>query len=79
APFLYVEKGGRGLLRLDPSLEGQDLADCLAELARLAGEKVIPELGIERLDGESVLGSEFEPLLTSAGFARRPRKLVAPS
>ncbi|MFM8520257.1 MAG: helicase-related protein, partial [Solirubrobacterales bacterium] len=79
APLLYVEKGGRGLLRLDPSLEGQDLADCLAELARLAGEKVIPELGIERLDGESVLGSEFEPLLTSAGFARRPRKLVAPS
>ena len=78
-PLLYVEKGGRGLLRLDPSLEGQDLADCLAELVRLANEKVIPALGIERFDGGSVFDSDFESLLTSAGFARRPRKLVAPS
>ena len=79
SPLLYVEKGGRGLLRLERPLGGQDLADCLAELVRLAGEGTIPPLGIERIDGEPVIGSEIEGLFTSAGFARRPRKLVAPS
>ena len=78
-PLLYVEKGGRGLLRLDPSLEGQELADCLTELVRLAEDGKIPALSIERLDGEPVIGSGLEPVLVSAGFARRPRKLVAPS
>ena len=78
-PLLYLEKGGRGLLRLDTSLTSQELAECLAELVRLAGERTIPPLAIERLDGESVIGSEREPLFTSAGFARRPKKLVAPS
>ena len=78
-PLLYLEKGGRGLLRLDDSLADQELAECLAELVRLAGERTIPALAIERLDGEPVIGSEKEPLFASAGFARRPKKLVAPA
>ena len=78
-PLLYLEKGGRGLLRLDASLTEQELSECLTELVRLAGERTIPALAIERLDGEAVIGSERESLFTSAGFARRPKKLVAPS
>jgi ATP-dependent Lhr-like helicase len=78
-PLLYLEKGGRGLLRLEPSMGDQELAECLAELVRLAVDGTIPALGIERLDGEPVIGSGREAIFTQAGFARRPRKLVAPS
>ena len=33
--------------------------------------------GIERIDGEPVIGSGFEESLLAAGFARGPRRLVA--
>jgi hypothetical protein len=36
----------------------------------------IPKLGIERVDGEPVLGSGAEEALIAAGFSRGPRKLV---
>ena len=35
-----------------------------------------PEAGIERVDGEPVLGSGAEEALIAAGFSRGPRKLV---
>jgi hypothetical protein len=37
----------------------------------------LPKLGIEKLDGEPVIGSGHEAALLSAGFSRGPRKLVA--
>jgi ATP-dependent Lhr-like helicase len=73
---LYVERGGRGILRLG-EVEGELLAEAIAELAAAAHDKVIPRLGIERIDGEAAIGSGFEEVLIGAGFSRQPRRLVA--
>ncbi len=78
-PVLYLEKGGKGILRLDEGLEGEELVRLLAELARNAEEGVITPLKVERFDGEPLIGSGHEPLLVSAGFSRQPRKLVVPA
>ena len=78
-PVLYLEKGGKGILRLDESLEGEELVRLLAELARNAEEGVITPLKVERFDGEPLIGSGHETLLVSAGFSRQPRKLVVPA
>ncbi len=73
---LYVERGGRGILRL-ADIEGDELREAIAELATAAQEKLIPRLGIERVDGEPVIGSGLEDVLIEAGFSRQPRRLVA--
>ncbi len=75
-PLLFVERGGRGILRLR-ELEGEALAEAVGELADAAREGVLPRLGIERLDGEPVIGSGLEEMLIAAGFSRQPRRLVA--
>lgn len=77
-PQLYVERGGKGILRLESSLEGEPLAEALSFLAGEAAEGRIGQLKIERFDGESILGSGFEQLLVAAGFSRQPRRLVVP-
>ena len=75
-PLIYVERGGRGVLRLAELDEGA-LGDALGALAAAAGEGVLPRLAIERVDGEPVIGSGLEPTLIDAGFSRQPRRLVA--
>jgi ATP-dependent helicase Lhr and Lhr-like helicase len=75
-PLLYVERGGKGILRLQ-ELEGEELAEALAELASAARGGQIEKLAIERLDGEPVIGSGAEAALIEAGFRRQPRRLVA--
>jgi ATP-dependent helicase Lhr and Lhr-like helicase len=75
-PLLFVERGGRGILRLEP-LEGDAFADAVAEVATAAREGQIPRLAIERVDGEPVIGSGLEETLIAAGFHRQPRRLVA--
>jgi ATP-dependent Lhr-like helicase len=75
-PLLFVERGGRGILRL-AELEGEALAEAIAELAGAARNGRLPRLGIERLDGEPVIGSGLEETMIAAGFARQPRRLVA--
>ncbi|MGZ5310235.1 MAG: DEAD/DEAH box helicase [Solirubrobacterales bacterium] len=74
--IVYVERGGRGILRLAP-LEGVELASTLAALAEAAREGRIEKLAVERLDGEPVIGSGMEEALVAAGFRRQPRRLVA--
>jgi ATP-dependent Lhr-like helicase len=74
--LLFVERGGRGILRLRP-LEGDRLAEAIGELAGAAQAGLIPRLAIERLDGEPVIGSGHEEMLIAAGFSRQPRRLVA--
>jgi len=76
APLLYVERGGRGILRLLP-IEGDELLEAVTHLVEVARSGVIPKLSIERVDGQPVIGSGFEPTLIEAGFNRQPRKLVA--
>jgi ATP-dependent helicase Lhr and Lhr-like helicase len=75
-PLLFVERGGRGVLRL-ASLEGAELGAAVRVLAEAAGEGLIGRLAIERVDGEPVIGSDLEPTLIEAGFSRQPRRLVA--
>jgi len=75
-PLLYVERGGRGILRL-AELTGEELAEGLAELAAAARDGKIEKLAVERLDGEPVIGSGMETALIEAGFRRQPRRLVA--
>ncbi|MGK2954886.1 MAG: DEAD/DEAH box helicase [Solirubrobacterales bacterium] len=78
-PLLYLEKGGKGILRLDPELKGDELIRLLGEFARCAEEGLIAPLKIERFDGEPLIGSGFEGSLVQAGFSRQPRKLVVPA
>ncbi|MGC1801625.1 MAG: hypothetical protein WA701_14665, partial [Solirubrobacterales bacterium] len=75
-PLLYVERGGKGILRLQ-ELDEDELAGALAELASAAQAGQIEKLAVERLDGEPVIGSGLEAALIEAGFRRQPRKLVA--
>jgi ATP-dependent Lhr-like helicase len=75
-PLLFVERGGRGILRLRER-EDEALAEAVGELARAAREGLLPRLAIERLDGEPVIGSGLEEVLIAAGFSRQPRRLVA--
>jgi ATP-dependent Lhr-like helicase len=74
--MLFVERGGRGILRL-AELDQDELAEAIGELAGAVREGVLPRLAIERLDGEPVIGSGLEETLIAAGFSRQPRRLVA--
>jgi ATP-dependent helicase Lhr and Lhr-like helicase len=75
-PTLFVERGGRGILRL-AELEGEAFAEAVGEVAGAARDGLLPRLAIERVDGEPVIGSGLEETLIAAGFHRQPRRLVA--
>jgi ATP-dependent Lhr-like helicase len=75
-PLLYVERGGKGILRLQKLGDGEFI-ECLGVLAEAAHAGTIEKLAIERVDGEAVIGSGMEAALIEAGFRRQPRKLVA--
>ncbi|MGI8633213.1 MAG: DEAD/DEAH box helicase [Solirubrobacterales bacterium] len=75
--ILYVERGGKGLLRLT-DLDADDLEETIRFLVEEGSKRRIPNLAVERLDGESVLGTAEESTLLAAGLQRRPKRLVAP-
>jgi ATP-dependent Lhr-like helicase len=75
-PLVYVERGGRSILRLG-ELSDAELAAAMQALADAVSAGRLPKLGIEKLDGEAVIGSGHEEALLSAGFSRGPRKLTA--
>jgi len=76
--LLYIERGGKGLLRLGPTkVEGEDLDEALRAVLEAARDGRISKLAVERMDGEPVIGSDLEDSLTAVGFQRHPRKLVA--
>ena len=79
-PALYVERGGKGLLSLRDPLEGGEPAEWLGVALEALADHVrrgrVKRLGIERVDGEPVVGSAFEPLLVEAGFRQGPRRLT---
>ena len=75
-PILYVERGGKGILRL-AQIEGDELGAALADLSAAVRDGQIEKLAIERLDGEPVMGTPMEQALVDAGFRRQPRRLVA--
>ncbi|HVW48614.1 MAG TPA: DEAD/DEAH box helicase [Solirubrobacterales bacterium] len=75
-PEVFVERGGRGLLRLRP-MEEAELGDAMRALAEAVTAGHLPKLAVEKLDGEAVIGSGHEEALIGAGFSRGPRKLTA--
>jgi ATP-dependent helicase Lhr and Lhr-like helicase len=75
-PIVFVERGGRGLLRLMRMEEGE-LEEAMRALADAVGAGHLPKLAVEKLDGEAVIGSGHEEALIGAGFSRGPRKLTA--
>jgi ATP-dependent helicase Lhr and Lhr-like helicase len=75
-PLVYVERGGRSILRL-VELGDAELAEAMQALADAVAAGRLPKLGVEKLDGEPVIGSGHEEALLSAGFSRGPRKLTA--
>ena len=74
-PIVFVERGGRGVLRL-ARLDDAQLAAAMRALADAVAAGHLPKLAIEKLDGEPVIGSGHEETLLSAGFSRGPRRLT---
>ena len=72
---LYVERGGKGLLPLR-EVEADWLRAALEALAEAVRRGRVPRLGIERFDGEPVVGSETGALLIELGFRQTPRRLT---
>jgi ATP-dependent helicase Lhr and Lhr-like helicase len=75
-PQIFIERGGRGILRLR-RIEGAELEEAMRTLADAVAAGHLPKLGIEKLDGEPVIGSGHEEALIGAGFSRGVRKLTA--
>ena len=74
-PVLYVERGGKGLIALREPDESW-LRPALEALADEVRRGRIPRLGVERFDGEPVVGSEAGALLIELGFRQGPRRLT---
>ncbi|HEX3277598.1 MAG TPA: DEAD/DEAH box helicase [Thermoleophilaceae bacterium] len=74
-PVLYVERGGKGLVPLREPDEGW-LRPALETLAEAVRRGRVPRLGIERFDGEPVVGTPAGELLVELGFRQGPRKLT---
>ena len=74
-PVLFIERGGKGLQilveaddpRIQPSLEA---------LTESVQRGRIKRLALEKIDGESIIGSPYEETLLGLGFRPGPRKLT---
>jgi ATP-dependent Lhr-like helicase len=75
-PEVFIERGGRGILRLR-QMDEAELGAAMAALAEAVTDGKLPKLAIEKLDGEAVIGSGHEEALIGAGFSRGVRKLTA--
>jgi ATP-dependent helicase Lhr and Lhr-like helicase len=74
-PVLYVERGGKALVALREPHE-EWLRPALEALADAVRRGRMPRLGVERFDGEPVVGSELGALLIELGFRQGPRRLT---
>jgi ATP-dependent helicase Lhr and Lhr-like helicase len=74
-PLLYVERGGRGILVLTDADDPRVRPSLEALAAFVTGDRR-RKLSLERIDGEPVVGSPWEPLLIELGFRQGPRKLT---
>ncbi len=90
-PALYVERGGRGLVRLGEAPAGvsggggapaaagggdEALSAALAALAQAVRAGRVGKLALERIDGEPAIASELAETLVELGFHPGPRKLT---
>jgi ATP-dependent Lhr-like helicase len=74
-PVLYVEKGGRSIATLVEPGDAR-LYAAFEALAAFVTAGRGRKLSLERVDGESVVGSRHEPMLVELGFRAGPSKLT---
>jgi ATP-dependent helicase Lhr and Lhr-like helicase len=74
-PALYLERGRKALLPLREPADDW-LREALEALADAVRRGRIPRLGVERFDGEPVVGSPAGALLLELGFRQGPRRLT---
>ncbi len=77
-PVLYLERGGKGLQILVDPLD-ERVMPSLAELADFVLRGRLKRLALERIDGEPVVGSEWESALLELGFRSGTSKLTLTS
>jgi ATP-dependent Lhr-like helicase len=86
-PVLYVERGGRGMLTLATGAASEAAPAALASARDLLGDGLraladavrsgrVPKLALERIDGDSAVGSELAATLLALGFHPGPRRLT---
>ena len=81
-PALYLERGGKGVLTLrDHPVDGDGeprawVREALEALADHVHRGRLKRVGLERFDGEPVIGSPYGALLIELGFRQGPRKLT---
>jgi len=68
APALYLERGGHSLQLLPQADDAAVAGPAFAALRTLVDDGRFRELVISRVDGGSVAGSPWQPLLEDAGF-----------
>jgi ATP-dependent helicase Lhr and Lhr-like helicase len=74
-PILYLERGGRALQTLVGS-EDARVEPALEALVEQVRRGQVKRLALEKIDGESALGSRFGPMLVAHGFQEGPRRLT---
>jgi ATP-dependent Lhr-like helicase len=75
-PVLYLERGGKGLQVLVEATD-ERIGPALEAVAEGVRRGRLPrKLGIERVNGEPVMGSPLEPVLLEFGFRSGTRKLT---
>jgi ATP-dependent Lhr-like helicase len=74
-PVLYLERGGKGLQTLVGAGDRR-LQPALAALADHVRAGRVKRLALEKVDGESAMGSALAPALTALGFEEGPRRLT---
>jgi ATP-dependent Lhr-like helicase len=74
-PVLYVERGGKGIATLVEADDSRLRSSLEALAAFVTGGRGL-KLSLEKVDGEPVVGSEWEPVLIDLGFRAGPRKLT---
>jgi ATP-dependent Lhr-like helicase len=74
-PVLYLERSGRSLEVLIDPQDGQ-LTGALSALADHARAGGVKRIALEKVNGELVLGSRWETMLTDVGFHPGPRRLT---
>jgi ATP-dependent Lhr-like helicase len=79
-PVLYLERGGRGVVTLGSEVASgaadPSLALALRALADAVRARRVDAVALERIDGESAIGSDLEPALVELGFRQGPRRLT---
>ncbi len=75
-PVVYVERGGKGLQILVPAGDERVGAALEAVAEGVRRGRLPRRLSVERVNGEPVVGSPFEPLLLEFGFQSGTRKLT---